>query len=168
MSQAVVIPPDGGNRADFGGLGVHWKLFGAHTGGQFAIVHHPLKPRALAAPLHRHRNEDEYSYVLEGTLGALLGDERVSAGVGTWICKPRGQWHTFWNDSDEPCHIIEVISPAGFEHYFEELATALGNLERMAEVRQKYQLEVDISSVPALCERFGLTFPMRPSTGNQR
>ena len=107
-------------------------------------------------------------YVLEGTLGALLGDERVSAGVGTWICKPRGQWHTFWNDGDQPCHIIEVISPAGFEHYFEELATALGNLERMAEVRQKYQLEVDISSVPALCERFGLTFPMRPSTGNQR
>lgn len=160
MAQPIVIPPDGGNRADFGGLGVHWKIFGAQTGGRFAVVHHPLKPRALAAPLHRHRNEDEYSYVLDGTMGALLGDEHVSATVGTWVFKPRGQWHTFWNASDQPCHIIELISPAGFERYFEELATALGNAGRMAQVREKYELEVDIASVPSLCERYGLTFPM--------
>ena len=60
--------------------------------------------------------------MLEGTLGALLGDEVVTAGPGTWVFKPREQWHTFWNAGDTPCEIIEVISPGGFENFFRELA----------------------------------------------
>lgn len=75
--RAVRIPADGGDTFDFGGLGVHWKIEADATGGRFSVVHHPLAPHALAAPLHRHRNEDEYSYVLEGKLGALLGHEVV-------------------------------------------------------------------------------------------
>ena len=88
---------------------------------RFSVVHHPLAPHALAAPLHRHSREDEYSYVLTGTLGALLGDEVVTASPGTWVFKPRNQWHTFWNAGETPCEIIEIISPAGFENFFREL-----------------------------------------------
>ena len=156
---AKIIKTTDGTAFDFGGLGVHWKLDGAANGGHFAVVHHPIAPRALAAPLHRHRNEDEYSYVLSGTLGALLGDEVVSAGPGTWVVKPRGQWHTFWNPDDRPCEIIEVIAPAGFENYFREVADAWGNLQAFAAINQKYALDLKFDSVPGLCERFGLTFP---------
>ena len=74
---------------------------------------------ALAAPVHRHAREDEYSYVLEGQVGALLGDEVVVGGPGDLIFKPRGQWHTFWNAGDEPARILEIISPAGFEGFFD-------------------------------------------------
>ena len=88
----TVILPDESDTFDFGGLGVEWKIGGPDTGERFAIIHHPIAPRALAAPLHYHHNEDEYSYVLEGTLGALLGDEVVEAGPGTWVYKPREQW----------------------------------------------------------------------------
>jgi mannose-6-phosphate isomerase-like protein (cupin superfamily) len=80
---------------DFGGLGVNWKIDGPDTGERFSVVHHPMAPHALAAPLHRHHNEDEYSYVIRGSLGALLGDDVVIAGPGQWVLKPRGQWHTF-------------------------------------------------------------------------
>jgi mannose-6-phosphate isomerase-like protein (cupin superfamily) len=156
---AVAILPEAGAKFDFGGLGVHWKIDGEAAGGRFSVVHHPLAPRALAAPLHRHRREDEYSYVLRGRLGALLGEEVVTAGVGTWVFKPRDQWHTFWNAGDEPCEIIEVISPAGFENYFREVAAAWGDLERFARINEAYGLEMDFGSVPGLCERFGLTFP---------
>lgn len=144
---------------DFGGLGVNWKIDGPTTGERFAVVHHPMAPHALAAPLHRHHNEDEYSYVIRGTLGALLGDEVVIATPGKWVLKPRGQWHTFWNAGDLPCEIIEVISPAGFENYFREVAAAWGDLERFARINAKYSLDMDFNSVPGLCERFGLTFP---------
>lgn len=154
----TVLPGEGG-AFDFGGLGVSWKIDGTETGGRFAVVHHPMAPRALAAPLHYHHHEDEYSYVLEGTLGALLGDEVVTAGPGTWVHKPRGQWHTFWNAGDTPCRIIEVISPAGFEDYFREVADAWGDLEKFADINARYDLEMDFESVPDLCERFGLTFP---------
>ena len=144
---------------DFGGFGVDWKIDGPETGGRFTVVHHPLAPRALAAPLHRHHEEDEYSYVLEGRLGALLGEDVVTADAGTWVHKPRGQWHTFWNAGDEPCHLIEVISPAGFEDYFREVSAAWGDLERFAEINEKYSLDMDFDSVPGLCDRFGVTFP---------
>lgn len=144
---------------DFGGLGVEWRIDGAQSDGRFSVVHHPMAPGALAAPLHRHRHEDEYSYVLEGTLGALLGNEVVEAGPGSWVVKPRGQWHTFWNAGDTACRIIEVISPAGFEDYFREVAEAWGHLERFAEINAKYDLDMDFDSIPDLCERFGVTFP---------
>ena len=118
----VTIPADGSEQVDLGGFGIVWKIEGAETDERFSFVHHPLAPRALAAPLHRHTREDEYSSVLEGTLGALLGDEVVTAEPGTWVFKPRNQWHTFWNAGDTPCEIIEIISPAGFENFFRELA----------------------------------------------
>jgi quercetin dioxygenase-like cupin family protein len=47
-------------------------------------------------------------------VGALLGDEVVIGGPGDLIFKPRNQWHTFWNASDQPARLLEIISPAGF------------------------------------------------------
>lgn len=159
MQKTTCILSAQGESFDFGGLGVQWKIDGHHAGQRFAVVHHPIAPRALAAPLHRHHNEDEYSFVLKGTLGALLGDDVVSAQPGTWVFKPRAQWHTFWNAGDTPCEIIEVISPAGFENYFREVAAAWGDIARFVEINRKYSLDMDFDSVPKLCQRFGLTFP---------
>jgi mannose-6-phosphate isomerase-like protein (cupin superfamily) len=56
---------------------------GTESGGGFALLEHLMPPHALAAPLHRHSREDEYSYVLEGRVGAALGDEEVFARPGT-------------------------------------------------------------------------------------
>lgn len=159
IQRPTLVLPHQGSTFDFGGLGVAWKIDASTSEGRFSVVHHPIAPRALAAPLHFHHNEDEYSYVLKGTLGALLGDDVVSAGPGTWVHKPRGQWHTFWNAGDSPVEIIEVISPGGFEDYFREVAEAWGDLEAFARISEKYALDMDLESVPGLCERFGLTFP---------
>ncbi len=58
----------------------------------------------------------------------------------------------------EPCHFLEIVSPAGFESYFEEVAEAGDDMERLAGINEKYGIEMDFESVPTLCERFGLTF----------
>ena len=155
--RAVALDSDAGARHIFGAFGVHWKIDSADSGGRFSVVHHPIAPRSLVAPLHRHHREDEYSYVLTGKLGTLLGEEVVTAGPGTWVFKPRGQWHTFWNAGDIPCEIIEIISPGGFEDFFRELTTAWGDPEQMSALGAKYELDFDFESVPKLCERFGLT-----------
>ena len=161
-THSIAIAPDSPERAEFGGLGIVWKIDGAHTGDNFSVVHHPLAPRILPAPLHRHTREDEYSYVITGTLGALLGDEVVTAGPGTWVFKPRNQWHTFWNAGETPCEIIEVISPAGFEDFFRDLAKvwATGDLSSLGELSQRAGLDMDPASVPGLCARFGVTHPL--------
>jgi uncharacterized cupin superfamily protein len=67
-------------------------IWGEESGGGFSLVEHPIPPRHLAAPLHRHSREDEYSYVLEGRLGALLGEDVIYAEVGDLAFKPRDQW----------------------------------------------------------------------------
>lgn len=158
MHEPLIVPADARDAFDFGGFGVVWKLSGAQTGGGFSVVHHPMAPHALAAPLHRHHREDEFSYVIEGRMGALLGGEVVFAEAGAWVAKPRNQWHTFWNAGDTRCTIIEVIAPAGFEHYFREVAERWGDMSAFAAINKKYELEMDFDSVPDICQRFGLTF----------
>jgi mannose-6-phosphate isomerase-like protein (cupin superfamily) len=160
-----VIPPDGGMAHDLGGLGVRFMAWTEETGGGFSLVEHPIKPHHLCAPLHRHSREDEYSYVIEGRMGALLGDDVVYAGRGDLVFKPRDQWHTFWNAGDEPCRILEIISPGGFEHYFDELAEMQARPgfgpEMVGPLGARYGLDFDPESVPRLCQQYGLTFPMR-------
>jgi mannose-6-phosphate isomerase-like protein (cupin superfamily) len=158
---ATIVRPHDGKQGHLGGIGVRFMAWAAQTGGGFSLVEHPMAPRALAAPLHRHANEDEYSYVLEGRMGAQLGDEVVRAEAGDLVFKPRGQWHSFWNAGDEPCRILEIISPGGFERYFEELVDlgARPAPEAVAEIAARYGLEFDMASIPALCERHGLRFP---------
>ena len=166
-SERTVIEPAEGAQVDLGSLGVAWKFEGAETAGRFSVVEQPIPPRRLAAPLHFHENEDEYSYVLEGTLGVMLGDEVVMATPGSWVLKPRGEWHAFWNAGGSPCRIVELISPSGFEHYFREVAEVFEaadggrpDLERFAAVNDRYELEMDLDRVAGLCQRFGLTHPL--------
>src|SRR5205809_3374462 len=117
-----VIGASEGKGGFLGSIGVRFMIDGSEAGERFSLVEHPMSARALAAPLHLHTREDEYSFVLEGRMGALLGDDVVEAGPGDLVSKPRGQWHTFWNAGDEPARILEIISPAGFERFFAELA----------------------------------------------
>src|ERR671913_1309419 len=124
-TRARILGPRDGPAGQLGSIGVRFMIDGAESGGGFALVEHPMPPRALAAPLHRHANEDEYSYVVEGRVGAQLGDEVVYGEPGDLIFKPRGQWHTFWNAGDTPARILEIISPGGFECYFDELIELL-------------------------------------------
>jgi mannose-6-phosphate isomerase-like protein (cupin superfamily) len=163
---AHVLEPHDGKAGFLGSIGVRFMVDGADSGGGFSLVEHPMSPRALAAPLHRHLNEDEYSFVLEGHVGALLGEEVVTAGPGTLIFKPRNQWHTFWNAGDAPARILEIISPAGFEQFFAQVVELGGIMkadpQRLGELSAQYGLEMDPSSVPSLVERFGLQFPGEP------
>jgi len=152
-----VVGPGDGKAVDLGSLGVRFMVWSEESGGGFSLVEHPIPPRTLAAPLHRHSNEDEYSYVLEGRMGALLGDAVVYADRGTLVFKPRDQWHTFWNAGDEPCRILEIISPGGFEHLFEEAAEPRETTAPSLDVR--YGIEFDLESVERLCEEHGLVFP---------
>lgn len=157
---ARLIGPNDGKAGFLGSIGVRWMIDGEEAGGDFSLVEHPMSPRALAAPLHLHTREDEYSFVIEGRMGALLGDEVVEAGPGDLVFKPRNQWHTFWNAGEEPCRILEIIAPAGFEHFFRELDAMGGALkgdpEELAALNERFGLQMKPETVPELLERFNL------------
>jgi len=131
---------------------------GADSDQRFALVQHLFAPRALAAPVHRHHLEDEFTYVLSGTIGAVLDDEEVVAEPGDLLFKPRGQWHTFWNAGDEPATVLELISPAGLEQFFRWLGelSEFPAPDVLAEKARPYQCDVDEVATAAVMERLGL------------
>jgi hypothetical protein len=84
-----------------------------------------------------------------------------------WICrKLLGRTtakHTFWNTGDRPARILEIISPAGFEKFFQELidlgGVAKAPLQALTRLCSRYELDIDFDSIPGLVERFGVRFP---------
>ncbi|HEY1598807.1 MAG TPA: cupin domain-containing protein [Pirellulales bacterium] len=152
--QRIAISPGDGRSVSLGGMEVVFKVSGADTGGAFAIVEHPIDPGRLVLP-HVHVREDEYSYVLQGTIGARVGDQEVIAGPGSYLFKPRGFMHTFWNAGPEPARLLEIISPAGFERYFAELAEA-GDPDVRQELAIKYAVTYSSDWVEELASRYKL------------
>jgi mannose-6-phosphate isomerase-like protein (cupin superfamily) len=158
------LGPADGKAVDLQSVGVRFMAWTEETGGGFSLIEHPIPPRTLVAPLHKHSREDEYSYVLEGRMGALLGEDIVYADVGDFAFKPRDQWHTFWNAGDGPCRILEIISPGGFERFFDELAAAMAAPDfepsQLGAIGARYGLEFEPESIPRLCAEHGLRHPL--------
>ncbi len=159
----LILSPDEGQTVWLGGIGIQFKLDATHTQGAFSVVEHPLQPGAFAAP-HTHSREDEFSYVLEGTVGVILGDQEFTVPRGSYIVKPRGMPHSFWNPGPEPARLLEIIAPAGFERYFVQLAAILNtnappDQEELAKLDTEYGMTYHWDLVPALVARHGLRAP---------
>src|ERR671911_3102416 len=139
----TVVRPGEGRAGELGSVGVVFKLWGQDTGGALSIVEHPFAVGALVPP-HTHTREDEYSIVTEGQIGFRSGDREVVLGAGGYITKPRGELHAMWNAGRTPARMIEVITPAGFEHFFREVADAATegppDPERIAELAAEHGL----------------------------
>lgn len=164
----IMLTAAAGKLVWLGGLGVNFKLYGDHTGGAFSIVEHPVEPGTLVPP-HTHTHEDEFSYILEGEIGARVGDQEIHATPGSYIIKPRGVPHTFWNAGAKPARILEIISPAGFEKYFLEMSEALRgdgppDAEKISEIASRYGLTYEMSWIAELVRKYGLKPPARSGT----
>src|SRR5215510_3926695 len=160
MTNKIVLP-DEGKSIRLGGVGVVFKLFSEDTGGSFALIEHPLEPGTLGAPPHKHHQEDEYSYILEGKVTVLVGENMIEAGPGTLIAKPRGIMHTFWNASSQPARVLEIIAPAGMEQYFAELGELVAadvppSDPRRLGLAEKYHLEFDRGRIAELLSTYHL------------
>jgi len=141
-----VVQPGGGRAGRLGpGVGVHFKIDGADTGGALSVVEHPFDVGALVRP-HVHTREDEISIVLEGEIGFRSEDEEVVLGPGGYIIKPRNQVHAMWNAGSVPARMIEIISPSGFEGFFRGFA----DLNDAG--------PIDLAAVAALAADYGLPY----------
>jgi len=160
--ELTVLHPGEGEERDLGAIGVVFKLFGEKTNGHVSIVEHPF-PVGACVPPHLHTREDEYSIVTAGEIGFRSGDREVVLGAGGYITKPRGEAHTMWNAGPTEARMIEVITPAGFERFFVQLAEMFEagppdptTLETLAET---YGLFFDPTWVPDLMQRHNLNSP---------
>ncbi len=137
-----------------------FKIASEQSGGSFSILEQPIEPGIIVPP-HTHTREDEFSYVLEGEVGARIGDQVLQATPGCYIVKPRGILHTFWNAGTKRARLIEIISPAGFEKFFTEIAELFQgggplDFEKLTQIASGYGLTFDMNWVPELTTKYNL------------
>ena len=159
-ARLAVVQPDSREVTLVPGFTATVKLAASETGG-ISIVEHTFDPGVLVPP-HRHTREDEISCVIFGEIGFRSNDREVSLGAGGYIVKPRGELHSMWNAGTEPARMIEIVTPAGFEKYFIELAEATAaaggrpDLSITAPIAERFGLSFDFTQVPDLVARHGL------------
>jgi quercetin dioxygenase-like cupin family protein len=131
-------------------------ITGNDTEGRFSAQSAVLAPRELVIP-HSHQHEDEFTFVYRGRIGGLVGKAETEVDEGGFLFKPRGEVHSLWNPTDHEVVVIELISPAGFEHFFEEMgALTHADPQVMREIAQRYGQRPHPELIGELQERHGV------------
>lgn len=112
------LGPGEGEPLWFNGGLVVLKATADQTEGRLAALE-VLAPKGFAAPLHIHRQEDEFFVVLSGEVRVQHGDEVVEAVAGSLVYGPRGVPHSFHVDSAE-ARLLLFFGPAGAEGFFRD------------------------------------------------
>jgi quercetin dioxygenase-like cupin family protein len=155
--KGLVLGPGEGKRLPVGPHQV--RLVYREAGSPYSLVEWVAPPAVPGPPLHIHRVTDEAFYVLDGTFGFQAGEDTVDGPPGAFVHVPKGLAHTYWNQGATLARLLIVISPPGFESYFEELSkglTAAGDSpEEAMSVRQRLSATHDIEVVgpPRQAER---------------
>lgn len=168
MAEYTHVPASAGHSIDVNGIGNTIKVGGDSSNGTVSVLERTLEPGLLGAPPHRHQNEEETSLVFSGELTVLVGDETMTVEPGGLVVKPRGEFHTFWNDTDEPVRFFEIISPGGYESYFTDLAEILaqadgpilygeeGPPKAVTDLSERYDVEFDFEWMAELKQKHDL------------
>jgi mannose-6-phosphate isomerase-like protein (cupin superfamily) len=115
------LDADGGERLRFSDAEFVVKASSDTTGGAFTIIE---EVAPLDTPLHVHKNEDELFYVLEGEHVFQCGEDEFHVGPGGIVFAPRGVPHAHRRVVPRTGRFLTLVSPAGFEGFFRELAEA--------------------------------------------
>ncbi len=155
-----LVGPGDGKTVMLYGVRFGYKVEGADSGGSLALLEVEIPAGTLVKP-HNHSREDELSVVLAGTVGVRVGDRVLEAGQGAYLVKPRGTPHAMWNASGEPAKVLEILSPAGLEAYFEELAPVLrrhgGDApQQFYELAARYGLTIEDDWIEELERTYGV------------
>ncbi|HWF83033.1 MAG TPA: cupin domain-containing protein [Streptosporangiaceae bacterium] len=117
---AGIVPPGNGHMLTARGSVMAFKAVAAQTGGDFSLMERTLPPGGRTPPAHRHTNCSEAFFVLDGEITFVLGSERLTGGPGDFLLVPRGQAHTFGNQSEREARLLVLHAPAA-DAYFDEL-----------------------------------------------
>ena len=79
-----------------------------NPGGEGVKMGFAVFPPGVQAPPAAH-DQDEYAYIISGTIKARLGGEVIEATAGSATFIPAGQEHASFNDGTEDCHLVWML-----------------------------------------------------------
>jgi quercetin dioxygenase-like cupin family protein len=141
----IHVPSSGGKPVNVLGIPIFIRVRGSDTGGTLAIVESHDLPGG-GPPPHIHQREDETFQVLEGEYEFMVGGKTMVAGPGTTLFAPRGVPHTYRYAGKNTGKLMVVLTPGGFENFFEEINTLTPqqqqDIPRVLEIAKKFGLEI--------------------------
>ncbi|EDM76380.1 Cupin 2, conserved barrel [Plesiocystis pacifica SIR-1] len=153
VEDLLVLPGQGKNINDH----IFITVGTEHTGGVFSAMKVTLAPHQLLAP-HTHDTEDQAVYVISGEIEFEVGGEgglRFTAPAGSFVRKPAGVEHCFWNATDTPSDYIELNAGERFQRFVE--ATANGAIRAAIGSDKKYGVTINYARVPGMLAKNRLT-----------
>ncbi|CAL1241896.1 cupin domain-containing protein [Candidatus Methylocalor cossyra] len=141
--EAVVLGPGEGTNFHVLGELITVLVSGTQTNGAFT-QYAATSPAGGGTPLHTHHNEDEAFYVLEGVFEVQCGEETIRAEAGAFVFAPRGIPHKLTNLGPGSGKRLGIVSPAGFEGFWEEISQLPTPPDRdtLKALATKYRLEI--------------------------
>ena len=130
------------------------KVTGDETGGRYTVLDIQVSPNN-GPPLHKHSREEEGYYIVEGNFLFLYGDKEIKATKGMFLYAERGKFHTYKNISDTPGKLVVVVTPAGFEHFFEDAAILVENTSTF---NPPVDYQFDENKMVQIAAKYGLQF----------
>ncbi len=122
VTDGFVVPADAGRAIDLPGWSMRLKVGADSTDGALTVIHGEMDASHAGPAEHIHDDHDETFVVLEGALRFRLGDRYRVADEGATVHCPRGQAHGFSNPFERPATYVVMLSPSGYEGYFERVA----------------------------------------------
>ena len=146
-SGGIYLGPGEGKTISILSSEIGFKAVSADTGGRYGLIEYTAGPEFMGPAPHVHPEMEEAFYVLEGEFMIRLGDDSIRAPAGSFMLVPRGTVHTFSNPGTTPSKFLLIVSPGGFESYFEELAPLVAHHgypppEAMKGLAEKYNFQV--------------------------
>ena len=148
VAELIVLGPGEGKTVSLLGGKYTYKAVGRDTDGHYGLVEFTAPAGSPGPPPHIHEREEEALYVVEGELKVQIAERTLQARAGTFVLVPRGTVHTFSNPASRPAKALVIVSPAGFEEAFEEMAEAAPradeppNMDKLLAIAKKYNLKI--------------------------
>jgi quercetin dioxygenase-like cupin family protein len=115
LNNPVLTGPGAGRTVTNGsGSSTELKLEGEQSAGDWAVVEWHLRAGA-EPPIHTHTREDETLYVLDGSITAFVGDQRIEVEAGSYAALPKDVPHGLRVRGDE-ARLLVTLEPAGAEY----------------------------------------------------
>lgn len=141
----VHVPSNSGKQINILGISMLIRIHGRDTGGVLSAVESHDSPGG-GPPLHIHHREDETFQILEGEYEWSIGGQTFVATKGATLFAPRGVPHTYRYVGKTPGRLLCVITPSGFEGFFEEVGALSPpqqqDIPRVIEIGKRYGLEI--------------------------
>jgi quercetin dioxygenase-like cupin family protein len=142
-------PAAEGERISFMGMELVWKITSAMSGGSL-VSFVQIGPPGTGVPMHVHRRDDEYIYLIDGELVFRLGDETFEVHAGDVVHMPKGEIHGFRIAGDRPAHILFTLALAPEADYEGMFAAFVGKTTE------------DFDEICAIASRNGADFVVPP------